>query len=142
MSSLSHPHYSQPSPQLSPPTLKKQQNRAFSLFSIANLLRYGSVAIVMLCVLLTSSMLIQMSARVQLNDNQALQQERSHTVAQSIETYLHNFQTELKYLERVRGLTTLPQPVQHNLLEGLTRLDDAYEAIGIFNLEGEALVGI
>ena len=142
MDSLSHPHYSQQSPQLSPPTLKKRRNRTFSLFSIANLLRYGSVAIVMFSVLLTSSTLIQMSARVQLNDNQALQQERSQMVAQNIETYLQDFQTELTYLERVRGLTTLPRPVQQNLLEGLTRLDDAYEAIGMFNLEGEALVGI
>ncbi len=120
----------------------KQQKAAFSLFSIANLLRYGLMAVVMLSVLLTSSVLIRMSAKIQLEENQALQQERSHAVAKDIEMYLQDFQTELTYLERVRGLSTLPQPVQRNLLEGLTRLDDAYEAIGIFNLEGEALVGV
>ena len=142
MSSLSQPRYSKQSPQPSFSTSAEQQNRTSFLFSIANLLRYGSVAVVMLSVLLTSSVLIQMSAKVQLQENQALQQERSHIVAQKIENYLQDFQTELNYLERVRGLTTLPRPIQQNLLEGMTRLDDAYEAIGIFNLEGEVLVGV
>jgi len=141
MSSFSHLHYPKPPPTL-PSQTEKQQNRTASLFSIANLLRYGSVMVVMLSVLLTSSVLIQMSARVQLDENQALQQERSQAVAQSIETYLQDFQTELTYLERVRGLTTLSPPIQQNLLEGMTRLDDAYEAVGIFDLEGEVLVGI
>ncbi|MEL7227331.1 MAG: cache domain-containing protein, partial [Cyanobacteria bacterium J06576_12] len=141
MSSLSQPHYSK-QPQHSSPVSEKQQKRPFTLLSIANLLRYGSVAIVMLSVLITSSVLIQMSAKVQLKENQALQQERSQAVAQNIETYLQDFQAELQYLERVRALTTLPQPVQQNLLEGLTRLDDAYEAVGLFNLEGEVLVGV
>ncbi|MEL7352862.1 MAG: ATP-binding protein [Cyanobacteria bacterium J06560_5] len=150
MSSLSQPHDSrkqpiqqpQKSPQQSLNKQEKQQNRTASLLSISNLLRYGSVTIVMLSVLLTSTVLIKMSANVQLEEHQALQQARSHTVAQSIETYLQDFQAELKYLERVRGLTTLPKLVQQDLLEGLARLDDAYEAAGIFNLEGEVLVGV
>ncbi|MEL7355984.1 MAG: ATP-binding protein [Cyanobacteria bacterium J06560_6] len=142
MSSLLQPNYPRQQSAQQSQRQEKQQNRAFSLFSIANLLRYGSVTVVMLSVLLTSSVLIQMSAKVQLKENQALQQERSQAVAQNIETYLKDFQTELKYLERVRGLTTLPQPVQQDLLEGLTRMDDAYEAVGILNLEGEVLVGV
>ncbi len=126
----------------SDPVRLDPQRRSYSLLSIANLLRYGSVAIALLSVVFTSGVLIQLSGQVQLRENQKLQEERSRTVASSIETYLNELQKELQYLKRVRGLATLPQPIQRNFLEGLTRHDDAYESVAIFNLEGEALVGV
>lgn len=129
MSSLLQPH-------------RIHEQRPTPLLSIANLLRYGSVAIVMLSVLASSSILIRLSARVQLQENQALQQERSRTMARTIETYLNDLQKELQYLERVRGLATLSAPIQRNFLEGLTRHSDAYEAVAIVNLNGDLLVGI
>ena len=129
MSSLSQPKY---------PRLQRQA----SLLSIANLLRYGLVILVSLSVLLTSGILIQLSAQVQLLEHQALQQERSRRVAQSIETYLNDLQNELQYLEKVRGLATLPPETQRDFLEGLTRHNDAYEAVAIFNLVGDVLVGV
>ncbi|MEM6451066.1 MAG: ATP-binding protein [Cyanobacteria bacterium P01_D01_bin.105] len=128
----SSPRYSSSKPQLS----------SFSLFSIANLLRYGSVITVMLSVLLASSVLIGISSQIQLQENQILQQERSRAVAQRIETDLNDLQTELRYLERVRGLTALPEAVQRNFLEGLTRHSDAYESVAITDLNGNVLVSV
>lgn len=111
-------------------------------FSIANLLRYGLATLVMLSLLLTSGILIRLSAHAQLQESQLLQQERSRAVAQSIETQLNDLQSEMQYLERVRGLATLPPTVQRALLEGLTRSNDAFQAVAIFSLDGDVLVGV
>jgi len=129
MSSLSFPKFSRP------------QGLA-SWLSIANLLRYGLVTLVLLSLLLTSGILIRLSAHAQLQESQLLQQARSRTVAQSIETKLNDLQSEMQYLERVRGLATLPQAVQRDFLEGLTRSNDAFQAVAIFNLNGDVLVGV
>ena len=73
----------------------KHPRPTLSFLSIANLLRYGSVTFVVLSTLLTSSVLIRLSARMQLQEHQELQQVRSSSVAKSIETYLDELQTEL-----------------------------------------------
>ena len=129
MSSVSHPPFSKP------------QGLAGWL-SIANLLRYGLVTLVLLSLLLTSGILIRLSAHAQLQESQLLQQERSRAVAQSIETQLNDLQSEMQYLERVRGLATLPREVQRDFLEGLTRSNDAFQAVAMFNLSGDVLVGV
>lgn len=129
MSSLSNPKFFQP-------------QSSTSWLSISNLLRYGLVTLVLLSLLLTSGILIRLSAHAQLQESQLLQQERSRAVAQSIETKLNDLQSEMQYLERVRGLATLPQEVQRNFLEGLTRSNDAFQAVAIFNLNGDVLVGV
>lgn len=129
MSSLSHPKF-----------LKPQGSAGW--LSIANLLRYGLVTLVLLSLLLTSGILIRLSAHAQLQESQLLQQERSRVVAQSIETKLNDLQSEVQYLERVRGLATLPQDIQRDFLEGLTRSNDAFQAVAIFNLNGDVLVGV
>ncbi|MEM9120385.1 MAG: ATP-binding protein [Cyanobacteria bacterium P01_D01_bin.6] len=129
MDSRSHAKFFQP------------QNSAGWL-SIVNVLRYGLVTLVLLSLLLTSGILIRLSAQAQLERSQLLQQERSRAVAESIETQLNDFQSELQYLERVRGLATLPPAIQRDLLEGLTRSNDAFQSVALFNLQGERLVAV
>ena len=116
--------------------------RLTNWLSIANLLRYGLVMLVLASLLLTSGILIRISAQSQLQKSQLLQQTRSRAVAQSIESELNDLQNEMQYLERVRGLAALPQNVQRDLLEGLTRSNDAFQAIATFNLNGDILVSV
>ena len=52
--------------------------------------------------IITSSILIQFSSQTQLQESQELQEARSRSIAQSIETKVDNLQEELQYLERVR----------------------------------------
>ncbi|NEQ42081.1 MAG: response regulator [Leptolyngbya sp. SIOISBB] len=129
MDSRSHAKFFQP------------QNSAGWL-SIVNVLRYGLVTLVLLSLLLTSGILIRLSAQAQLERSQLLQQERSRAVAESIETQLNNFQSELQYLERVRGLATFSPAIQRDLLEGLTRSNDAFQSVALFNLQGDRLVAV
>lgn len=110
------------------------------LRSLATILRFGSVALVLLSVLICGGVLIRLSANAQLRQTQTLQEERSRNAAHQIETYINQLLEELQYLERVRGLAALPQPVQRHFLEALTRYDDAYESVAIFDLQGDSSV--
>ncbi|NET50754.1 MAG: HAMP domain-containing protein, partial [Merismopedia sp. SIO2A8] len=122
-----------------PPSTSQRQ---VSVLSLANLLRYGSVVMVMLSVLVSSSVLVRLSTQTQLQEQQGLQQERSRAVAQRIESYLNQLRQELQYLERVRGLASLPPSTQRHFIEALTRYDDAYESVAIINLTGDVLVDV
>ncbi|MEM9217202.1 MAG: cache domain-containing protein [Cyanobacteria bacterium P01_F01_bin.150] len=112
------------------------------LRSLATILRLGSIALVLFSVLACGGMLIRLSTTAQLRQAQTLQEERSRNAAQQIETYIKQLLEELQYLERVRGLAALPQSVQRHFLEALTRYDDAYESVAIFNLQGDILVAV
>ena len=116
--------------------------RYHPLRSLATILRLGSIALVLFSILACGGILIRLSTNAQLSQAQTLQEERSQNAAQHIETHINRLLEELQYLERVRGLAALPKAVQRHLLEALTRYDDAYESVAIFNLQGEVLVAV
>lgn len=111
-------------------------------FSIERQLRYGLASIVVLSLLLTGGILIRLSFRAQMNESRLLQQERSQAAASRIENYLNDLQSKLGYLAKVRGLTNLAREDQHNLLEGLTRQNNAYEAVAILDKTGQIVMAV
>ena len=111
-------------------------------FSLANLFLYGLVTIVSSSLLITGGILIWLNSRVHFRHLREIKKQQAEIVAGEIETHLDDLQRELKYLEKVRGLTNLPPDVQRNILEGLTRHNYAYEEVAIVNREGEILASI
>ena len=107
--------------------------------SIANQLRYGLVILVAVSLLSTGGVLIYSSFRTQLKQSNRLQQARSQTAAEQINTYIDDLQRKLGYLARVRGLSSLPVETQQTLIEGLIRHNDAYEVVAIVNRQGESV---
>ena len=110
--------------------------------SIANQLRYGLVILVAVSLLSTGGVLIYSSFRTQLKQSNRLQQARSQTAAEQINTYIDDLQRKLGYLARVRGLSSLPVETQQTLIEGLIRHNDAYEVVAIVNRQGESVAVI
>ncbi|HAX80075.1 MAG TPA: hybrid sensor histidine kinase/response regulator [Cyanobacteria bacterium UBA11372] len=104
--------------------------------SIANQVRFGLVSLVVSSLLTAGGILIYKSFQTQLNQSKLLQIARSQTAAETINAYIDDLQRKLGYLARIRGLTDLPQDIKHNLLEGLTRHNDAYEMVAIINRQG------
>ncbi len=108
-------------------------------FSIANQLRYGLVFLVLLSLLPTGGLLIYLSFKVQMQQSRSLQEARSHAAAGQIDNYLDDLKRKLSYLARVEGLTNFQPQAQQSLLEGLTRHNDAYEAVAILNSKGQVV---
>lgn len=111
-------------------------------FSIANQLRYGLIFLVLLSLLPTGGLLIYLSFQAQLQQSRSLQQERSQTAAGQIDNYLDDLKRKLSYLARVKGLTNFQPQAQQSLLEGLTRHNDAYEAVAILNRKGKVVASV
>ncbi|MEG4959294.1 MULTISPECIES: PAS domain S-box protein [unclassified Microcoleus] len=110
--------------------------------SIANQLRYGLIFLVLLSLLPTGGWLIYLSFQAQIQQSRSLQQERSQTAAGQIDDYLDDLKQKLSYLARVKGLTNFQPQVQQSLLEGLTRHNDAYEAVAILNRKGQVIASV
>lgn len=115
------------------PTNPKKQ------FSIANQLRYGLVLLVAFAALLTGGLVTQLSFWSLWRQSILLQQERSKSAAQEIDVYLDSLKQKLNYLARTRGLTDLPENAQQNLLQGLTRHNEAFEYVAMLDDRGEAV---
>ncbi|MEG4349275.1 PAS domain S-box protein [Microcoleus sp. LAD1_D3] len=111
-------------------------------FSIANQLRYGLIFLVLLSLLPTGGLLIYLSFQAQIQQSRSLQQERSQTAAGQIDNYLDDLKRKLSYLARVKGLTKFQPQAQQSLLEGLTRHNDAYEAVAILNRKGQVVASV
>ena len=111
-------------------------------FSIAHQLRYGLIFLVLLSLLPTGGLLIYLSFQAQIQQSRSLQQERSQTAGGQIDNYLDDLKRKLSYLARVKGLTNFQPQAQQNLLEGLTRHNDAYEAVAILNRKGQVVASV
>ena len=111
-------------------------------FLIEQQLRYGLASIVVLSLLVTGGILIRLSFQAQMKESILLQQERSQAAASRIENYLNDLQRKLGYLAKVRGLTNLAREDQRNLLEGLTRTNNAYETVAILNQTGQVVIAV
>jgi PAS domain S-box-containing protein len=109
-------------------------------FGIANQLSYGLVLLVAFAALLSGGLVTQLSFRSLWRQSILLQQERSKSAAQEIDVYLDGLKQKLNYLARTRGLTDLPENAQKNLLEGLTRHNEAFEYVTLINDRGDPIV--
>nr|MBA3921836.1 HAMP domain-containing protein [Nostocaceae cyanobacterium] len=119
---------------------KHRLNSSFyCLFSISNQLRFGLLSLVIFSVLTTGSILIYLGFKYQIQQAQSLQKERSQAAANRIENYLDDLQLKLRYLARVRGLTNSSPQMQQHLIEGLTRHNEAYEAVAILDSKGQVV---
>ncbi|MEG3933858.1 PAS domain S-box protein [Microcoleus sp. T3_B1] len=110
--------------------------------SIAHQLRYGLIFLVLLSLLPTGGLLIYLSFQAQIQQSRSLQQARSQTAAGQIDNYLDDLKRKLSYLARVKGLTNFQPQAQQSLLEGLTRHNDAYEAVAILNRKGQVVASV
>ncbi|MEG4250426.1 PAS domain S-box protein [Microcoleus sp. Pol10D4] len=110
--------------------------------SIANQLRYGLIFLVLLSLLPTGGLLIYLSFQAQIQQSRSLQEERSQTARGQIDNYLDGLKQRLSYLARVKGLTNFQPQAQQSLLEGLTRHNDAYEAVAILNRKGKVVASV
>lgn len=104
--------------------------------SLASQIRIGLVVLILLSLVPTAGVLILLSFRSQLEQVHTVQLERSRAAAKEIDAYLDDIQRKLNYLGRVQGLTDLPPQTQQQLLDGLTRHNDAYEAVAIGTPDG------
>lgn len=110
--------------------------------SIANQLRTSLLAMVLFSALPIGGILTYWSLRIHTQATYALQEERSAVVANRIENYLDDLQRKLSFLARVQGLSEMSPAIQRQFLEGLTRHNDAYEAVAILNREGQVVSAI
>ena len=123
-----------------PPTASHSIRYGF--FSVANQLRIGIVLLVALVLLLTSGILISLSFKMQRQQLEVVQQERSRAAASAIDAYLDDLQRKLSYLARVQGLTNLSPEIQQRLLEALIRHNSAYEAVAIVDSTGQIISSV
>ncbi|MFB2924124.1 ATP-binding protein [Aerosakkonema sp. BLCC-F2] len=109
------------------------------IFSIANQLRYGLVSIAIASLAVTGGALIYLSFLSEVEQSRLLQQERSHSAASEIGTYLNDLQRQLNYLAGLRGLTEFSDQTLASVLEGLVNSNSAYEIVGIINNQGKVV---
>jgi len=109
------------------------------LRSLAAQIRLGLLAMVLLSAVPLGTTLIYWSWLTYSEQTRQLQEERSKLVAGQIINYLDDLQRKLSYLARVKGLSQLAPTTQQTLLEGLTRHNDAYEAVAILNRQGQVI---
>ncbi|WP_008319040.1 hybrid sensor histidine kinase/response regulator [Leptolyngbya sp. PCC 6406] len=107
--------------------------------SIAHQIRSSLLAMALLSTLPLGSVMFYWSFRDHVEQLHLLQGERSQVVANRIENYLDDLRRKLSYLARVQGLSDLDVTVQTELLEGLTRHNEAYEAIAILDRTGQVV---
>lgn len=87
----------------------------------------------------TGSVLLHLNWSEHLASIHTLQNERSRTVAQSIDAFVGSLQRKVIYLGQVQGLVEFDTTTQQQLLDGLTRHSDAYEYIAIADRTGQIL---
>jgi len=105
-------------------------------WSIATLLRYGLVLWVLLNLLIVGGIFLQLTAKLELQTAWELQEQRAEAIAGQTTRYLDELQLQMMYLTKVRGLVDLDPTIQRNLLEGLTRSNDAYDTVAIMDRSG------
>jgi signal transduction histidine kinase len=111
-------------------------------WSLTQLIQFGLVAIVVLTVLIVGGSLTALSYQAHLEEAWQLQQARVQTAVGEIESHLNGLQYPFNYFSKVRGLSRLEPDVQRSFLEGLTRKNYAYEAVAIFDRQGDFRAGV
>jgi signal transduction histidine kinase/ActR/RegA family two-component response regulator len=111
-------------------------------FSLANQLRYGLVAVVVLSIFSTGSLLIYLSFREQRQQIQALSVARSQAAADRISAYLDDLQRQLNYHSELTGFSEFVPTTQQSVLEGIVKSNSAYELIGLLDAQGNAIAAI
>ncbi|MDB9502539.1 cache domain-containing protein, partial [Spirulina major CS-329] len=111
-------------------------------WSLTQFIQFGLVAIAVLTVLMVGGSLTVLSYQAHLDEAWQLQQARVQTAVGDIESHLNGLQYPFNYFSKVRGLSRIDPDVQQRFLEGLTRTNHAYEAVAIFDRQGEFRAGV
>ncbi|RZM77837.1 hybrid sensor histidine kinase/response regulator [Leptolyngbya iicbica] len=130
--------------QTAPGSPQRDHHTSFrkSMSSLAQQIRAALLAMVLFTALPIGALLIYVSLGTHMRDINALQSERSAIIASRLENYMDGLQRQLSYLARVKGLSELDPSVQTDLLNGLARQNDAYEAILILDREGQVVSSV
>lgn len=110
--------------------------------SIASLLRYGLVLWVVLNLVIVGGLFLQLTFALELETAWQLQEQRAESISGQATRYLDELQLQMAYLTKVRGLADLDPDIQRNLLEGLTRSNDAYDTIAIIDRVGKVRAAV
>lgn len=110
--------------------------------SLAGQMRLSLLVMVIFSALPLGTVLTYWNYRNHLSQVNLLKQESSEVAANRIENYLDDLQRKISYLARVRGLSQLELETQTNLLEGLARHNDAYEAVAILDRNGQVVSSV
>jgi hypothetical protein len=127
---------------------KNQRSQQFNWFAffvrfpIENWLRWSFITLIVSNLAIVGTISIQLNRDAHYIHLRELQEERALALAREVRIRLDDFQQQLSYLQKVRGLAALPKEIQRALLEGLTRENDAYETIAIVSEQGEILTAI
>ena len=105
-------------------------------WSIATLLRYGLVLWVIINLVIVGGIFLQLTSKLELQTAWQLQEQRAEAIASQTTRYLDELQLQMMYLSKVRGLADLDPTIQRDLLEGLTRSNDAYDTVAIIDRQG------
>lgn len=104
--------------------------------SIATLLRYGLVLWVIINLVIVGGIFLQLTSKLELQTAWQLQEQRAEAIASQTTRYLDELQLQMMYLSKIRGLADLDPSIQRDLLEGLTRSNDAYDTVAIIDRLG------
>jgi signal transduction histidine kinase len=110
--------------------------------SITSLLRYGLVGMAALVGLAVGGPLAVLIYQRSLTSVEALQVARAARTAKEVEFHLAQLQVPLRYLSLVPGLVDFSARAQEDLLRGLARDSDAYEAIALVRRDGTILAAV
>jgi signal transduction histidine kinase len=105
-------------------------------WSIATLLRYGLVLWVIINLVIVGGIFLQLTSKLELQTAWQLQEQRAEAIASQTTRYLDELQLQMMYLSKIRGLADLDPSIQRDLLEGLTRSNDAYDTVAIIDRLG------
>ncbi|GAB4354023.1 MAG: hypothetical protein Fur0042_22930 [Cyanophyceae cyanobacterium] len=110
--------------------------------SITSLLRYGLVGMAAGVGLAVGVPLAVLTYQRSLASAEALQVARAARTAKEVEFHLAQLQVPLRYLALVPGLVEFPTRSLEELLWGLARDSDAYEAIALVRRDGTVLAAV
>ncbi|OUD13932.1 sensor histidine kinase [Thioflexithrix psekupsensis] len=114
----------------------------FDKLSISNQLRWGILLLVMLCLLMSGSLLLYLSQQQQLQQAGRLQNAQAAAVARQIGLYAVDLTAKLKYVAKIQSLLQFPIETQTALLTALYQHHEAYDSVALFNRQGEIILSV
>ncbi|WP_018125676.1 hybrid sensor histidine kinase/response regulator [Desulfovibrio oxyclinae] len=104
--------------------------------SISSQLTYGFIILAVICVFTSGGLLLTIAHKYTSQDRQRLLSLEGRLAAERISGYSESLFNRLNYLANIPDLMALPQDSVRSLLEGLKRLNSAYTALCVADLEG------
>ncbi|WP_054650235.1 cache domain-containing protein [Salidesulfovibrio brasiliensis] len=110
--------------------------------SIASQLTYGFIALAVVAAFASGALLMTIADDYSTRDRQRILNLEARLAAERINGYSESLFNRLNYLASIPGLINMHRDSMHSLLEGLSRLNQAYHAAGIADLNGKLLAKV